>query len=47
MGRAALEAHIATARELMGARDAIERFLQWSVPELEANEVEDSDEGDE
>lgn len=30
--RTKLEARIQTARELMGGRDAVDRFLLWSVP---------------
>lgn len=45
--RTTLEARIAIARELVGARDAVERFLQWSVPRSEADEIADDDEEDE
>jgi hypothetical protein len=30
--RASLKARIETARELLGGRDAVDRFLRWSLP---------------
>lgn len=39
--RAELEERIEAARELMGGRDAVERFLQWTVPA--ADEPDDAD----
>jgi hypothetical protein len=39
--RANLEAHIQTARELLGGQDAVDRFLQWKLPP--GSEAEDED----
>jgi len=41
--RTDLEARIATARGLMGGRDAVDRFLQWTVPEREVADDGDDD----
>ena len=55
--RAELKKRIEAARELMGGRDAVERFLQWTVPaadepddaddEMEGGDVEGDDENGE
>lgn len=49
--RAELEARIAAARGLMGRRDAVERFLKWSLPSAEESdgqneEIDDDGEDD-
>lgn len=41
--RAELEVRIAAARELMGRRDAVERFLQWRLPSAEESDGEDEE----
>jgi hypothetical protein len=46
--RADLEARIETARELMGGKDAVDRFLNWKFPPTVSSNDEDvgADEGD-
>lgn len=44
--RAELEARIAAARGLTGGRDAIERFLQWSIPSAQEPDGENDDVGE-
>jgi hypothetical protein len=41
-----LERRIGVARELMASRDAVERFLQWTLPD-EAGPDADGEEPDE
>ena len=42
--RAELERRIAAARDLMGGKDALERFLQWTIPDdAQPDDVEDED----
>ncbi len=41
--RAELEGRIAAARDLMGGRDAVERFLQWTLPSAEMPDGADDD----
>jgi len=38
-----VEKRIQAARDLMGAKDAVERFLQWTIPDDAEPDLEDDD----
>jgi hypothetical protein len=44
--RTDLQHRIESGRDLMGGRDAVERFLEWSVPADANNDADDEESAD-